>query len=675
MRTAIAVLVASALLGSPEKGMAERIEWHLGGKNGADWRELTFLSVLMDTSTVAGSIQPFELKPDEDIVSQLVWTRYRTPIDLDYVVGKPRTWRAIGEVARPGNSTNPIEFIDGDRETHYSIKDWDGGGHIWGMWGEFYTLDFGTLIPAERFVWLPAEGVDPFSQEPYRPNYSLKRYELTGSNDVALVNQMEARTPAQVYYQPLDILLNSSDQSFAEVTNMDFSLHYLQFFRIRPIPGDNGRWPRFSAADFEVYGRGFVPHPRWVSTVIDLGQIVNIGQVHFGVSQWRKEDGGEPVPAPGAPTRVKVEIKTGLDDTPIAFQTYNDLQQQVEVSRSDYERLKPRVFPWDPPSVGWRGPIIDDQTNWSFWSSPVRQSGQRPRVPLGRYLQLQIQLETDELWAYARIDSLLIEASPLLADRVLGELARAEDLHPESQLVQAEPGERIELVCEIRAEFSGVGQSGFDAVRLLTPSASTFLELLMGDPLVPVEPDSLTIEANGFVVFLPQAVQQSSDDHFRVRFATALFGVADQINAEVFERAGDSLPQGVEGGDVSDEIGTNQLRIVAQSGSVSSVLGQLAIQPAVFTPQGDGINDQLAIDFTLFQILQDTQVAVDIYSLSGDRVRQMRVDEARSGRQQTVWDGRDDAGRTVPPGLYLVRINIKTDRGSNARVQPIAVAY
>ena len=266
MRTVIAVLVASALLGSPERGMAELIQWRLGGSDGADWKELTFLSVLMDTDAVAGAIQPFELKPDEDIVSQLVWTRYRTPIDLDYVVGKPRTWRAIGEVARPGNSTNPIEFVDGDRETHYSIKDWNGDGHIWGRFGEFYTLDFGTPIPAERFVWLPAEGVDPFTQEPYRPNYSLKRYELTGSNDVALVNQMEPRNPAQLYYQPLDILLDSSDQSFAEVTNMDFPLQYLQFFRIRPIPGDNGRWERFSAADFEVYGRGFVPQPRWVST-------------------------------------------------------------------------------------------------------------------------------------------------------------------------------------------------------------------------------------------------------------------------------------------------------------------------------------------------------------------------------------------------------------------------
>lgn len=673
MRPVIAVLVASALLGSPERGMAELIQWHLGGRDGADWKELTFLSVLMDTD--AGAIQPFELKPDEDIVSQLVWTRYRTPIDLDYVVGKPRTWRAIGEVARPGNSTNPIEFVDGDRETHYSIKDWNGDGHIWGRFGEFYTLDFGTPIPAERFVWLPAEGVDPFTQEPYRPNYSLKRYELTGSNDVALVNQMEPRNPAQLYYQPLDILLDSSDQSFAEVTNMDFSLQYLQFFRIRPIPGDNGRWERFSAADFEVYGRGFVPQPRWVSKVIDLGGIVNIGQVYFGVSQWRKEDGGEPVPAPQAPTRVKIEIKTGLDDTSISYQTYNDLQQQVEVSRSDYDRLKPRVFPWDPPSVGWRGPIIDDQTNWSFWSSPVYQSGQRPRVPPGRYLQLQIQLETDELWAYARIDSLLIEASPLLADRVLGEVARIEDLHPESQLVQAKPGETIELIYEIRAEFSGGGQNGFDAVRFLTPSASDFLELLMGDPLVPVEPDSLAIETDGFVVFLPQAVRQGSSDRLRVRFETALFGVADQLDAEVFERSGDSLPQSVEGGDVSDEIGTNQLRIVAQGGSVNSVLDQLAIQPAVFTPQGDGINDQLTIDFTLFQVLQDTQVAVDIYSLSGDRVRQMRVDEARSGHQQTFWDGRDDAGRTVPPGLYLVRINIETDRGANARVQPIAVAY
>ena len=74
-------------------------------------------------------------------------------------------------------------------------------------------------------------------------------------------------------------------------------------------------------------------------------------------------------------------IKTGLDDTPVADQSYNDLQQMVEVIRSEYEKLKARVFSWDPPSVGWRGPIIEDLEEWSFWAPPLREPGQVPSVP------------------------------------------------------------------------------------------------------------------------------------------------------------------------------------------------------------------------------------------------------------------------------------------------------
>ena len=186
---------------------AERLAWRLGGADGVDWAEVTFHNVLADVNTVAGSLQPVELDPDVNFVSQQDWTRYRSPIVLDYIPGKPRVWRGIGERSWPGASTNALEFVDGDLETHFSIKDWTGSGGLHGSWGEFYTVDFGAPIPVERFVIVPADGVDPFSQEPYRPNYTLRSFDLTGTNDVTMVDLQEVRGGGALYYQPLDVLL------------------------------------------------------------------------------------------------------------------------------------------------------------------------------------------------------------------------------------------------------------------------------------------------------------------------------------------------------------------------------------------------------------------------------------------------------------------------------------
>ena len=119
------------------------------------------------------------------------------------------------------------------------------------------------------------------------------------------------------------------------------------------------------------------------------------------------------------------------------------------------------------------------------------------------------------------------------------------------------------------------------------------------------------------------------------------------------------MPQEVESGDVSDEMGTNQLRMVAVESSLGSVLRQLEVQPSVFTPQGDGINDVVSIRFTLFQVLGGTEVEVGMYSLEGQRVWQQVLEVQRVGPQEVVeWDGRDAAGALVPPGVYMARVRV-----------------
>ena len=251
--------------------------------------------------------------------------------------------------------------------------------------------------------------------------------------------------------------------------------------------------------------------------------------------------------------------------------------------------------------MGWQGVIADDINSWSFWSPPIRVPGQRPRVPKGRYIQLHIQLETEALWEFARLDWVTIETSPLLADRIVGEVAAVDQLRPDGKVPQVPAGAQTEFILDLRAEFSDAGQQGFDAVRLGLPSTGRVLGLEMGEPLATVEPDSIVDEGSDLAIYLPQTIGPDTSDELRLRLETTVYGASDQLRAEVFTRQGDSLPQSVEGGDASDELGTDQLRVLVNSGSLESVLSEVVITPAVFTPQGDAINDQVAIEIHLVQ--------------------------------------------------------------------------
>ena len=683
LKLAIPIWVLCGLFQAGSAVAAEGVYWQVGGAAGESWSAWTGLNVMTDDAAAPGAIQPLELKPDQNIVTRLPnWTRYREPIDIHYREGMPRVWRGIGDIARPGHVALETEFIDGDINTFSISRGYTAGGGKGGVWGEFYTLDLGAQIPVDRFVLVPPDGVDPYFQDPYRPNYKFNQYQLTASNDKALVeSQVETAGGVQGvecacpdYYQPLDIPLASVNQNFDPVINVTFPLQYLRFLRMRLIPDSFGSFNRFAIADFEVYGRGFVPKATWESAVIDLGQVVNLGRVVLGISKWRRE-GDRLVAAPEAEVGVQVKIKTGLDPTPIAYHSYNDLGEPVEVSQAAYEGMKPRVWPWDPAAVDWQGPISDDRQNWSFRSAPIRSSGEHPRVPRGRYLQVQVLMETQSLWEFARVDSVGIEAAPLLAERVVGEVAVLGALQPQGHLVQVQAGEPTEFLYDIRADFAAKGQVGFDAVRVLTPATAQFKGLWMGEPLVPVTEDSVVAEARGFVVYLPQRVSQANGKRLRLQLETAVYGASEELGAEIFERTAPSVLQEVEAGDVSPELGTDQLRVVASGASLLTVLGKVEARPPVITPQGDGINDRVQIGYTLFRVLVAAQVKVEVYTLGGGRVWRLQAGTQRAGAHVVEWDGRDDQGKMVAPGMYLARVQVETDQGVLAKVLPIAVAY
>ena len=675
--TAIAIGCAAGL----GQAAAQVEVWQLGGEGGRPWSEFTNENVLADDFTNPAVLQPRELLPDVNILPQLgPWHTVKHPPDFRYRDGQPRIWRGINYVFK--RLFFPGKYVDGDPNT----ADVSNDLAPWRIDWEFYTIDAGGPIPAERFRFYPPEGIDHVSDVPYRPNFNPVGFQLSATNDPETLfletTQTNEGKPGD--YMPLDVVLFTTRQHYEPtgVIDIDFPLQFFRFFRIRAFPDDPGICPpshggrcirRLAWAEMEVYGRGFVPAAKWESQVVDLGGDFNFGRVIFGVGKWRRDRRGELVPAPESAAKVEVELRTGGDLNPIAYFGFNSRGGHVEVTPEEYEALRVVRPERDPELIGWRGPVTHDSDNWGFWSAPLRESGLRPRTGKGRYFQLRVRLQSEEVWEFLRLDSLAVEISPLLADEVVGEIAALDNLRPEGNLTRVRAGVATEFLYDIRAEFSG-DKKGFDAVRLITPSEADFLGLEMGDPLVEVEPEEVIAEPGGFTVHLPRRVSDSGQP-LRIRLESALYGASGTFGGEVFDRRSGDLPQTIQSGDVSEEIGTDRLQVVAVSGSFGEVLGPVAVEPQTFTPQGDGINDRVRIGYTMLRVQGEVEVEVDIFALGGERVWRRDSLTQSAGRHTIVWDGRNGKDELVAPGLYLTRIRVSTSERDFERQRLVAVAY
>ena len=95
----------------------------------------------------------------------------------------------------------------------------------------------------------------------------------------------------------------------------------------------------------------------------------------------------------------------------------------------------------------------------------------------------------------------------------------------------------------------------------------------------------------------------------------------------------------------------------------------------MLTPNGDGVNDLFAVAYSLLKLTRPAAVFFRIYDLGGGLVRRGYAGEDRSGRFAQVWDGRDDWGRLVAPGIYLYNLQVAADVGTARHNGIVNVAY
>ena len=420
-------------------------------------------------------------------------------------------------------------------------------------------------------------------------------------------------------------------------------VRYLELRRLELVlVGEHNETGNLS--EFQAYGEGYVSKVELESPVIRLGR-----PRIFSAVEW---DGDQP---PG----TQIEIRTRSGDEVIEERRYFDVVGQ-EISEEEweairYERNRGEVLVREIPGPGW--------SNWSavYLTSGVPFKSPSPR----RFVQAQLRLLTQEPLRTAQMRSLRLKLAPPLVDQTFAEVWPVDGV---------EPGADQLFSMYIRSVF-GPENSGFDRIRLHS-SSSVPIELISfregneaqlragtGRELWPGPLDLERLEDGSVELAFPAPVI-GGQSLYEARFRTRVFLSGTAFGAELKRATRPGIVQAISEGDAGSLAASQSLVVVADVENFP-LLDRVHSLPQVFTPNGDGINDQAEIHFTIYRLIRGRRIEVGIYDLSGRKVRELSLRrEKPSGDHLVVWDGRDDAGALVRPGTYLVRVAFAADVGT-----------
>ena len=437
--------------------------------------------------------------------------------------------------------------------------------------------------------------------------------------------------------------------SFAERRNLSGQQHLQEVFSLREVRFIEVRHLEFNPnesvdgfiSEVQAYGEGFVSEVEMTSPFIPLGRPRLFAQV-----EWQGEQ----------PPGTQIEIRTRSGEGVIEIPHYYAITGR-EIAKSLWELLPENRRP--PVEIE----VVAD-ASWSSWSEVYEASDVAFKSPSPRaFVQAQVRLLSREPLRAAKIRDLQLHFEPPLVDKMVGEVW---------PVFEVEPGVEQEFTLYLKPAFA-TGNPGFDRLRLRSSSASP-IELLSvrsgsdaalrvgaGQELWPGElVMEKGIEGEVELVF-PEPVLRGRPT-YEIKFRTKVFLQSTTFSAELERASRPGRVQAVSSGDASALVASQSLVVVSDL-QRTRLLENVEVIPRIFTPNGDGVNDRTSIALAIFHLEGAKRLHVEIYDLAGHRLRDLSADVAHpSGERQVQWDGRDEGGTVVPPGIYVARVGFAADR-------------
>ena len=513
-------------------------------------------------------------------------------------------------------------WIDGDAGTAWSPDEdflLPGNADTVPRRGTFF-IDLGATFRVDRIRIFPRLDAEHRRQ-------ILGRFRVsTAAGDVGDLGDAPYKTVPGLDYS----VFSPNHRPIIEAT---FVRRDVRFLRLQSDEGEP-----WEIAEFEVFTEGTVPSGEFVSRPLF---------VRGGFPIWGRlfYDGGDLDGLSAA-----VQTRTGPDDEPLHYflQRGDELEQ---VTQQEYLTFTP--LDYAGAAVVELGPIRPNPA-WSPWQA-VGDGLVLSPAPR-RYLQFRASFPEPGI----RIESLYFE----YIDQPL-----AEELVAEIDPLRVEGGVATEFTLSLEVQLlPGRGDTGFRYLQVRTPATiDRVLRVLVDDEEVVFTP---TYDADGFRIDIWERIRQSGT------FVQVVFTATVLSDGSVFEvRAQDLRPTqdgGLESvyhtarpGDV-DPLSLGGELVVRLLRSEAGLVAALVPRTAVFTPNGDGVNDVFEISYDLLKLTRQVPVRFEIYDLSGQRIAG-GVSAAQHGHFVRIWTGRDTSGQPAAPGLYIYRVSVRADAGSVSR--------
>ena len=300
----------------------------------------------------------------------------------------------------------------------------------------------------------------------------------------------------------------------------------------------------------------------------------------------------------------------------------------------------------------------DEPDSWSPWSTPYRNSGDPILSPAPRrYFQFSMAFESDGLEDGMAVDSLAFEVfRPALAQAIVGEI------WPQEVPV----GVDTSFVYTIEVTDA----QGFDRLEIDTPAPVRALrELRVDDQAIEFSEE---LGAKGLRVSF---ARQTGNRALQVVFDTAVLRYETVFTGRLLDTTREgAIPQVIESGNAAPRFAGDDLSVrVPLEGQ--RLVYRVSATPAVFTPNGDGINDYTTITYDLLYLTGRAPVSLRIYDLARNQVAELPVAGSGSGRFLHPWDGRDAQGELLLPGVYILEVEVETDNGTERSSSVVTIAY
>ncbi len=572
-----------------------------------------------------GFVEPLHLNPTVNLVP-LLEERGGKVLSLNWIGWGPA-------------SGNDLAMFDGDPTTAF-LGDGDWGGDYGVIRQKSLIFDLGGRFFLERVRFFP--------RERFLADRFVQRFIIGISDGDPLKKGTREFTQGIRgsffdFDLPYDVFENVES-----VIDMPLPTVPVRRLLFEAPENTTGIW---EIAELEIYGNGFAPFASYVSNVIDLGAPASLGSLRWAGQQ-------------GDGATLALSTRSGHDDDPNTYWRYTF--RGGERTRFDAKGRPLTLASYNKLARGAQAGFTHDTAGWTFWSAAqdfVAGEGTIAGAGPRQFVQVRADF-TSEQSASGRLDWVALAVSiPPVAQQAIAEIVPS----------VVSPGAAAAFTYKVKASIAN-DDLGFDRLAIDTPARVQSVDAvrLSGQP---VAFDIVESDDTGFVLAVPPMDAQRTEEVLEVDFHASVFQFGTVFKGRIFNSQHPAeVPQELAWGDADGVPSSERLRVdLTRLGT--GPLGALSVNPGVFSPNGDGINDVVEIGCDVLNLSGLSSVVCWVYDVSGRRLGLVDASRLGSGRYVGIWDGRDEKGSLLPPGLYVVGLSVETDQGTTQRQAVVSLVY